>query len=153
MPNHNPPDTHFRYSTWELLSPYDVHTKYFGVTKDATMAFQACQHANGQFCSIFTPFQLLANSPTCIAALYVKSKTGIASKCPLQICKTTTTNLPTQIAPDVWILTTLATAPVNTMMLNMPRETHGNYTYLATYTYTEATHSLQCHLIKFLPTP
>ena len=21
MPNHNPPDTHFRYSTWELLSP------------------------------------------------------------------------------------------------------------------------------------
>ena len=42
---------------------YDVHTKYFGVTKDATMAvklsttqFQACQDANGQFCSITTPF-------------------------------------------------------------------------------------------------
>ena len=103
---------------------YDVHTKYFGVTKDVTMAvelsttqFQACQHANGQFCSISTPFQLLANPPTCIAALYAKSKTGIASKCSLQICKTTTTNLPTQIAPDVWILTTLATAPINTMTL------------------------------------
>ena len=78
---------------------YDVHTKYFGVNKDATMAvelsttqFQACPNTNGQFYSIFTPFQLLANPPTCIAALYAKSKTGIASKCSLQICKTTTTN-------------------------------------------------------------
>ena len=67
---------------------YDMHTKYFGVTKDATMAvelsttqFQACQHANGQFCSISPPFQPLANPQTCIATLYVKSKTGIASKC------------------------------------------------------------------------
>ena len=55
---------------------YDVNTKYFGVTKDVTMAvelsfiqFQACQHANGQFCNISTPFQPLANPPTCIAAL------------------------------------------------------------------------------------
>ena len=42
---------------------YDVDTKYLGITKDATMAvefsttqFQACQEANGQFCSITTPF-------------------------------------------------------------------------------------------------
>ena len=42
---------------------YDVDTKYIGVTKDATMAvelsttqFQACQEANGQFCSSITPF-------------------------------------------------------------------------------------------------
>ena len=46
---------------------YDVNTKYFGVTKDMTMAvelsttqFQACQQANGQFCHIPTPFQLLS---------------------------------------------------------------------------------------------
>ena len=83
----------------------------------STTQFQACQQANGQFCHISTPFHLLANPPTCIAALYAKSKTGIASKCSLQICKTTTTNLPTQIALDVWILTTPATAPVNTMSL------------------------------------
>ena len=108
---------------------YDVHTQYFGVTKDVTMAvelsttqFQACQHANRQFCSISTPFQLLANPPTSIAALYAKSKTGKASKCSLQICKTVTTNLPTQIAPDVWILTTLATAPVNTMTFICPEK-------------------------------
>ena len=35
----------------------------------------------------------------------------------------------------------------------MSRETHGNYTYLTTNTHTEATHGLQCHLIRFLPTP
>ena len=60
----------------------------FGVTKDATMRlelstaqFQTCQQANGQFCHISTPFQPLANPPTCIAALYAKSKASIASKC------------------------------------------------------------------------
>ena len=84
--------------------------------------FQACQQANGQFYCISTPFQLLANPPTCTAALYAKRKTGIASKCSLQICKTTIINLPTQIAPDVWILTTPATAPVNTMTLICPEK-------------------------------
>ena len=59
------------YSAW-----YNVDTKYLGVTKDATMAvelsttqFQACQDANGQFCSITTPFQPLAKPPSCITAL------------------------------------------------------------------------------------
>ena len=73
---------------------YDVHTKYFGVTKDTTMAvelsttqFETCQEANGQFCSITTPLQPLANPPSCIAALYAKSNVDIASKCSLQICK------------------------------------------------------------------
>ena len=66
------------------------------------------------------PFQLLVNPPMCIAALYTKSKSGIASKCCLQSCKTTTTTLPTQITPDVWILTTPATAPLNTVTLICP---------------------------------
>ena len=108
---------------------YDVNTKYFGVTKDVTMAvelsttqFQACQQANGHFCCISTPFQPLANPPTCMAALYAKSKTGIASKCSMQMHKTTTPNLPTQIAPDVWILTTPATAPVNAITLICPEK-------------------------------
>ena len=108
---------------------YEVNTKYFGVTKDVTMAMelptpqlQPCQQANGQFCHISTPFQPLANPPTCITALYAKSKTGIASKCSLQIHKTTITNLPTQIAPDVWILTTPAMALTNTMTLICPEK-------------------------------
>ena len=103
---------------------YDMNTKYLVVTEDVTMGvelsttqFQTCQQDNGQFCCISTPSQPLANPPTCIAALYAKSKTGMASKCSLQICKTTTTNLPAQITPDVWILTTLVTAPINTMTL------------------------------------
>ena len=108
---------------------YDVHTKYFGVTKDATMAvelsttqFQACQDANGQFCSITTPLQPLANPTSCIAVLQAKSKADITSKCSLQIHKPSTTNLPTQVAPDVWILTTPVTAPTNTMTLICPEE-------------------------------
>ena len=108
---------------------YDVHTKYFGVTKDATMAvelsttqFQACQDTSGQFCSITTPYQPLANPPSCIAALYAKSKVDIASNSSLQICKASTTSLPTQVAPDVWILTTPVTAPTNTMTLICPEK-------------------------------
>ena len=88
----------------------------------STSQFQTCQQANGQFCHISTPFQLLANPPMCIAALYTKSKTGIVSKCSLQLHKTATTNLPTQITPDVWIFTTLATALINTVTLICPEK-------------------------------
>ena len=70
-----------------------------------------------KFCSITIPFQSLANPPSCIAALYAKSKEDIASTCSLQICKASITNLPTQVAQDVWILTTPVTAPTNTMTL------------------------------------
>ena len=108
---------------------YDINTRYFRVTKDATMGvelsttqFQIFQQANGQFYHISTPFQPLANPPMCIAALYTKSKAGIASKCSLQLRKTTTTALPTQITPDVWILTTPVAAPVNTITLICPEK-------------------------------
>ena len=108
---------------------YDIKTRYFGVTKDTTMGvelsieqLQTCQQANGQFCHISTPFQPLANPPTCIAAFYAKSKASITSKCSLQLCMTTTTTLPTQITPDVWILTTPATAPVNMITLICPEK-------------------------------
>ena len=108
---------------------YDVDTKYFGVTKGTTMAvelsitqFQACQEAYGQFCSITTPFQPLANPPSCIAALYAKSTVDIISECSLQICKASATTLPTQIAPDIWILTTPDTTPANTMSSICPEK-------------------------------
>ena len=88
---------------------YDINTRYFAVAKDATMGlklsttqFQTCQQANGQFCPISTPFQPLT------------------SKCSLQLHKTTSTMLPTQITPDVWILTTPAMAPVDTISLICP---------------------------------
>ena len=88
----------------------------------STTQFQACQEANGQFCSITTPFQPLANPSSCIVALYAKSTADITSKCLLQIWKASITNLPTQIAPDVWILTTPIVAPVNTMTLICPEK-------------------------------
>ena len=84
--------------------------------------FEVCQQANGQFCHISTPFQSLANPPICIAALYTKSEANITSKCSLQLCKTTTTSLPTQITPDVWILATPATAPTDTISLICPEK-------------------------------
>ena len=131
---------------------YDITTRYFRVTKGATMGlelsttqFQTCQQANGQFCHISTPFQPLANPPTCIAALYSKSKVSIASKCSLQICKTTTTALPTQVMPDVWILTTPATAPVNTITLICPEKP----TCLAWNMHPSIWHTL--HLTAQLP--
>ena len=108
---------------------YDINTRYFRVTEDATMGvelsttqFQICQQANGQFCHISTPFQPLANPPMCITALYTKSKAGIASKCSLQLHKMTTIALPTQITSDVWILTTPVTAPVNKITLMCPEK-------------------------------
>ena len=65
---------------------YDINTKYLGITKDETTSvehsitqFQVCQAANGQFCSITTPFQPLANPPSCVSALYVKNLAGITS--------------------------------------------------------------------------
>ena len=41
--------------------------------------FQVCQAANGQFCSITTPFQPLVNPPLCVSALYTKNLAGITS--------------------------------------------------------------------------
>ena len=108
---------------------YDIKTRYFGVTKDATMGlelsnaqFKTCKQANGQFCHMPTPFQPLANPPTCIAALYTKSAASIESNCFLQLCKTMMTPLPTQITPDVWILITPPSAPSDAISLICPEK-------------------------------
>ena len=108
---------------------YGINTRYFGVTKYATiglelstMQFEVCQQANGQFCHISTPFQPLANPPTCIAALYTKSEANIKSKCSLQLHKVSTTSLPTQITPNVWILTTPTSALTDTISLICPEK-------------------------------
>ena len=68
------------------------------------------------------PFQPLANPPTCITALYAKSAASIESKRSLQLHKATTTPVPTQITPDVWILTTPTSAPTDTISLTCPEK-------------------------------
>ena len=72
----------------------------------STTQFQVCKGGNDQFCSITTPVQPLANPPLCVFALYARNPAGIASQCSLQIRKNSDVNLPTQISPDVWIITT-----------------------------------------------
>ena len=47
---------------------------------------------------------------------------SIESKCSLQLHKATTTPLPTQITPDVWILATPTSAPMDTISLICPEK-------------------------------
>ena len=98
------------------------------------------------------PFQPLANPPSCTIALYGESTVDITSKCSLQIWKASGINLLTQIAPDVWILTTPLAAPVNTMTLICPKKAMETIIIQKTSTHTEATYGLQHHLTKLLPT-
>ena len=106
---------------------YDVTTKYLRITKDETMVvelstnqFHVCQTANGQICTIPTSFQPLANLPTCTSALYTRNLASISSCYLLQIRKTSDVNIPSQIAPNVWILTTPLSTPASTITLICP---------------------------------
>ena len=115
---------------WQLLLPIVSGRCY--ITEADVIAYCILYHFMADVITIIcgrcyyhfisTPFQPLANPPTCIAALYAKSKASITSKCSLQLCKTTTTALPTQITPDVWIITTPATAPTDTISLICPEK-------------------------------
>ena len=106
---------------------YDITTKYLGTTKDESMAvelpphpFQICQAADGQFCTIPTLFQPLANPLTCISVLYARNSASITPRCSLQIKKTSDTSIPSQIAPNVWILTTALSIPASAITLICP---------------------------------
>ena len=109
---------------------YDINTQYLGITRDETMAvelspqqFTICQEANGQFCNIITPYELLANPPSCITALYTKHAPSISIRCSLKIRKTQIISIPSQIAPNVWILTTAPSAVTIAITLICPGET------------------------------
>ena len=74
------------YEVFNLVIPhgnfsacYNINSKYLGITYDETKAVEISEQqfsihhkANGQFCSINAPLQLLANPPSCIAAIYAK---------------------------------------------------------------------------------
>ena len=119
----------------------------------STAQFQTCQEANGQFCYISTPFQPLANPPTCIAALYAKSKASITSKCSVQLHKTTTHCSPHSDYTRCLDTHHSSYSPCQHHNPDMPRETHGNNCYSSTATHTETSYGLQCHFSTFLPTP
>ena len=85
--------------------------------------FRICQDANGQFCSIPMPYQPLANPPSCITALYAKNTSSISARCSLQIRKSSSVSMPSQLAPNVWILTTTPSAAATKFTLICPGET------------------------------
>ena len=90
--------------------------------------FSTCQEANGQFCNAITPFQLLANLPSCITALYTKNAHSISAWCSLQIRRTLDISIPSQHASSVWILTTPPSAVTTAIMLICPGETSKSIT-------------------------
>ena len=113
----------------------------------STTQFQAYQDANGQFCSITTPFQPLANPPSCIAALYAKSKADINFKCSVQIHKDSASKPAYPGSTRCLDPHYTSYSPIKHHDIDMSGEAHGNHPYTATNTHTEATYGLQCHLI------
>ena len=85
--------------------------------------FSTCQKDNRQFCSLNTPHQPLINPPMCIAVLYAKNKAGIEKRWSLQIRNANSVNIPTLIAPNVWILTSAPTSVSSEITLICPEET------------------------------
>ena len=85
--------------------------------------FSICQEANGQFCNVITPFQPLANPPSCITALYTKNASSILTRCSLQIRKIQDVCIPSQLTPSIWILTTPPSSTTTAITLICPGET------------------------------
>ena len=118
------------YEVFNLVIPhenfsacYNINNRLLGIMYDKSKAveiseeqFKTCQKANGQFCSLNTPLQPLANPPMCIAALYTKEKAGIKKRFSLQIKKANSVSISTSIAPNVCILTSAPTAVATGIM-------------------------------------
>ena len=111
--------------------------------------FSICQEANGQFCNILTPFQPLANPPSCIKALYTKNTASISARCSLQIRKTQSISIPSQISPNIWILITAPSAVTTAVTLICPGETTKFLPVKKTHPCLATTTCLQCYITKF----
>ena len=87
---------------------YDITTQYLGITQVETMTVELPVHQliMDIFATSSPLFQLLANPLTCITALYTKNTCSISARSSLQIRKTTSISIPSNIASNVWILTT-----------------------------------------------
>ena len=90
--------------------------------------FHICQEANGQFYNAIAPFQPLVNPPSCSTALYTKNAHSISARCSLQIRKTQDISIPSQLAPNIWVLTTPTSAITTAVTLICPGETSKSIT-------------------------
>ena len=102
-----------------------------------------CQEASGQFCNIYTPLQPLANPPSCITALYANNAASISNRCLLQILKAQSISLPSQISPNVWILTSAPSTVTTAITLICPGETTKFITVKKSCDYHQ--HAVQHH--------
>ena len=139
---------------------YDINTQYLGITQDETMVvemsphqFSVCQEANGQFCNVITTFQPLTIPPSCITALYTKTACSIWARCSLQIRKTQDVNIPSQLAPSIWILTTPPSAATTTITLICPGETSKFVKKTEANSHPANTPGLQCYNSQLPSTP
>ena len=71
---------------------------------------------------------MLANPPSCSTAIYTKNACSISVRCSLQIRKTKSISIPSNIAPNVWILTTPSSAVNTAVTLICPRESSKSVT-------------------------
>ena len=100
------PVSHSNLSAW-----YEINHRYIGVTYDETKAAAimdqqhiTCQHANGQFCRINTPFQPFTNPPPCITAIYAKNDQAIKEQCSLSISHAPHTFVPVAVTSNLWTI-------------------------------------------------
>ena len=102
------------------------------------------------FAVLLYPFQSLANPPSCITAIYAKNKAGIEKRCLLQIRNTNSANIPTSIAPNVWILTSALTVVSTGIMIICPEEAPRFIKTQTAIPHLSSTTSMQClHLNIF----
>ena len=92
-------------------------------SRNLTTPVQHMSKANGQFCNINAPLELLINPASCITALYAKNAASITTGCSLQIRKAQSISIPMSIAPNVWILTSVPSTVTTWITLICPGET------------------------------
>ena len=104
--------------------------------------FSICQEANGQFCNIHAPLQLLANPLSYSTALYTKNTATIPTRCSLQIRQIESISIPLPIGPDVWILTSAPSTVTTGLTLICPGEIKKKYHSAASHPCLATTTSL-----------
>ena len=139
---------------------HDINTRYLGITQDESMAveispdqFSICQEANGQFCNNLTPFQPLVNLPSCITALYTKDTASISARCSLEIRKTQSISIPSQICTqcmDIYYRTLCSNYSNNP---HQPRRNNKIYYSEEAISHFATTPSLQCYITQLPSTP
>ena len=86
-------------------------------------------------------------------ALYTKNAASISARCSLQIRKTQSISIPSQIAPNIWILTTAPSALTIAITVIYPGETTKNYCSKEAKSDLVTPTSLQYYITQLPSTP